>query len=48
MLRAVQLGVTVRDLDFLTIGLLSDMFMEAQNDDEDYDQLATQEDMDNF
>lgn len=48
MLRAAQLGISVRDLDLLTVGLLMDMFIEAQNDDADYDQLATQEDMDNF
>lgn len=48
MLRAVQLGISVHDLDLLSIGLLTDMFIESQNDDEEYDYLATQEDMDNF
>lgn len=48
MLRAVQLGISVHDLDLLSIGLLTDMFIESQNDDEAYDYLATQEDMDNF
>ena len=32
MLRAVQLGVAVSDLDMLTIGLVLDMFTESQND----------------
>lgn len=48
MLRAAQLGISVHDLDLLSIGLLTDMFIESQNDDADYDYLATQEDMDNF
>ena len=32
MLRAVQMGVAISDLDLLTIGLVLDMFTEAQND----------------
>lgn len=48
MLRAVQMGVTVRDLDLMTIGLVLDMFTEAQNDNYNYPNLATQEDFDKF
>ena len=48
MLRAVQLGVAVSDLDMLTIGLVLDMFTESQNDSYKYPNLATQEDFDKF
>ena len=48
MLRAVQLGLTMEDLDHVTVGMVQDMFYEMSNDKEEYDQLATQEDMDNF
>lgn len=46
MLRAVQLGVPLRDLDLLTIGMLNDMYAEAADDQLDWPTLATQEDMD--
>lgn len=38
------------DLDLMTIGLVLDMFTEISNDacGEDYAELATQEDFDNF
>ena len=43
-LRAVQLGISVGDLDLLTIGMINDMFAELSNDREgSYAQLATQE-----
>ena len=48
MLRAVQMGVTVRDLDLMTIGLVLDMFTEAQNDGYKYPDMATQSDFDRF
>lgn len=48
MLRAVQLGISVRDLDLLTVGLVNDMFIENSNDDYDYPTVATQEDFDKF
>lgn len=50
MLRAVELGISVADLDLLDIGLVLDMFTEKINDDADYEETyeATQEDMDNF
>lgn len=46
LLRAVQLGVPLRDLELLTIGMLNDMYAEAENDTLDWPTLATQEDMD--
>lgn len=49
LLRAVQLGISIRDLDLLTIGMLNDMYAEAYNDREgEYARVATQEDFDNF
>lgn len=48
MLRAVQLGISIRDLDLLTIGMINDMFVEAENDKLDHPVIATQEDMDRF
>ena len=48
MLRAVQLGISIADLDLLTIGLVIDMYTELANDHQDYDEMATQEDMDRF
>ena len=48
LLRCVQLGLSLGDLDFLTIGLVNDMFTERENDDFKYDSLATQEDFDAF
>lgn len=48
MLRTVQLGISIRDLDLLTIGMVYDMYAEATNDELDYPVLATQEDFDKF
>lgn len=48
MLRCVQLGISVSDLDLLTIGLVNDMFIENQNDEYDYPELAAQDDFDRF
>ncbi len=48
MLRAAQMGIAVRDLELLTIGLVLDMFTESQNDNYKYPDLATQEDFDRF
>ena len=46
MLRCVQLGISVSDLELLSIGLVNDMFIEMKNDEYDYPVLATQEDVD--
>ena len=48
LLRCVQLGISIRDLDLLTVGVIQDMFIEKENDDYDYAQVATQEQMDRF
>lgn len=49
LLRCVQLGISIRDLDLLTIGLVNDMYAENSNDDyEGYKEVATQEDFNKF
>lgn len=48
LLRCVELGLSITDLDSLTVGMVFDMFTERANDDVEYDQVATQADIDNF
>ncbi|SFS06045.1 hypothetical protein [Anaeromicropila populeti] len=48
LLRCVQLGLSMQELELLTIGLIHDMYAESRNDDSKYAALATQEDMDRF
>ena len=49
LLRCVQLGISIRDLDLLTIGMVNDMYAEGGNDKyKGYSQMATQSDMDAF
>ena len=48
LLRCVQLGIHISELELLTIGTVLDMYTELQRDDEPHDQLASQDDMDRF
>ena len=49
LLRCVQLGISIRDLDLLTIGMVNDMYAESSNDEyKVYSQIATQKDFDAF
>ena len=48
LLRCSELGLSMADLDDLTVGMVNDMFIEKANDDYDWKELATQEDMDKF
>ena len=50
LLRCVQLGIHISELDLLTIGIVNDMYAESRNDEcqDSYNQLASQEDMDRF
>jgi hypothetical protein len=50
MLRCVQLGISIRDLDLLTIGLVNEMYIENGNDEaqDAYSYVATQADFDLF
>lgn len=46
MLRCVQLGIAISDLDDLSIGMVNDMFTELKNDDYEYPIIATKADID--
>ena len=51
LLRCVQRGISIRDLDLLTIGMVNDMYVESGNDqdaDKNYNVVATQADFDRF
>ena len=48
LLRCVQIGLSLSDLDLLTIGMVNELFIEKDNDDIPYDYKATQEDMNRF
>ena len=48
LLRCLQIGLSLRDLDLVTIGMVNDMYAESRNDDYKYQELASQEDFDNF
>lgn len=48
LLRCVELGISLSELDLLTIGIVNDMFTEKENDDYNYPVRATQEMMDLF
>lgn len=48
LLRCVQLGISIRDLDLLSIGMVNDMYAENSNDQCKYKEIATQADFDNF
>lgn len=48
LLRAAQIGLTMKDLDEVTVGMVLDMYVEMSNDHVKYAELATQEDMNNF
>jgi hypothetical protein len=38
----------IRDLDLLTVGFVNGMYIESDNDSENYVQAATQKDYDSF
>ena len=46
MVRCVQLGISISELELLSIGLINDMYIESQNDEYDYPYIATQKDID--
>lgn len=48
LLRCVQLGLSISDLELLTIGMVNDMYVESRNDEVQYAVLASQEDFDAF
>lgn len=48
MLRCAELGLTMDDLDSMTMGMVYDLLIERANDHEQYSYRATQEDFDRF
>ena len=49
LLRCVQIGLSLSELDLLTIGVVNDMFTEKENDEYDgWHEVAGQADFDNF
>lgn len=48
LLRAVQLGLSIQDLDYISFGMVLDMYTEASNDSVEHVEYATQDDMDDF
>lgn len=48
LLRCLQIGLSLRDLDLLTVGMVNDIFVENQNDEYEYDEVADQADFDAF
>ena len=48
LLRSCEVGISIRDLDLLTIGVVLDMWTEKSNDSVKYKRLADQADFDKF
>lgn len=48
LLRCVELGISIADLDYLTIGMVHDMAIEKSNDNFNYAIKASQDDFDKF
>ena len=48
LLRCVQIGLSIRELDLLTIGMVNDMYAESRNDDYNFREIASQDDFDRF
>lgn len=45
MLRCAELGLSMADLDDMTMGMVYDMLIERGNDQEEYVPIADQEDI---
>ena len=43
LLRCVQIGLSLSELDLLTIGVVNDMFTERENDECHYDMFTEKE-----
>ena len=48
LLRCVQLGLSMADLELLSSGLINDMYAESRNDEWKYAGVAGQEEFDRF
>ena len=47
-IRCAEVGISIRELDLLTIGMVLDVFTEKGNDSFDYPMIAGQEQFDRF
>ena len=48
LLRCIQLGISLSELDMLTIGIVNDMFSERERDEYEWTEVAGQVDFDSF
>lgn len=48
VLRAIQVGLSLSDLDTLSYGFVLGMLIEQGNDGQEYNEVATQADFDRF
>lgn len=48
LLRCLEIGLSMPDLDLLTVGMIMDMWVEKSNDSVEWPELANQDDMDKF
>ncbi len=48
LLRCMEIGISVSDLDLLTVGLVLDIWTEKTNDGVKYARIADQRDFDKF
>ena len=45
LLRVIQGGIALGDLELLSMGMVRDIFTEAENDTLEWDEIATEEDV---
>ncbi len=48
LLRCKEVGLSLTELDELSVGTVNDMFVEKSNDNYDWKELASQDDFDRF
>lgn len=48
LLRCTEIGLSMNDLDSLTVGMVNDMFVEKSNDNYEWRELASQDDFNKF
>ena len=50
LLRCLQIGLSLRDLELLTIGMVNEIYAEMANDqcEDEYEEIADQADFDAF
>ena len=48
LLRCLQIGLSLDELDLLTIGMVTEIFIERLRDEDSFNYIGTQEDFDSF